>query len=64
MVVFGYLPKLKWGLQLVFSAHFCMIFHKNAPNLIFYQLTKFQCHIFFPSQDIGQNVLLSSYLDN
>ena len=24
---------------------------------------KFQCHIFFPSQDIKQNVLLSSYLD-
>ena len=24
-----------------------------------YQLTKFQCHIFFPSRDIRQNVLLT-----
>ena len=29
-----------------------------------YQWTKFQCHIFFPSQDIKQSVLLSSYLDS
>ena len=27
-----------------------------------YQWTKFQYHTFFPSQDIKQNVLLSSYL--
>ena len=39
-------------------------FHKNVPDLIFYQLTKFQCHKFSPSHDIKQNVLLSSYLDN
>ena len=29
-----------------------------------YLWTKFQSHTFFPSQDIKQNVLLSSYLDN
>ena len=34
---------------------------KNVPYLIFYQWTEFQCHIFFPSQDIKQNVLLRSY---
>ena len=27
------------------------------------QLTKFQCHTFFPSWNIEQNVLLSSYLN-
>ena len=29
-----------------------------------YHWTKFQCHTLFFSQDIKQNVLLSSYLDN
>ena len=38
-------------------------FFKNVPFVILYQLTKFQCYIIFPSQDIKQNVLLSSYLD-
>ena len=38
-------------------------FHKNTPYLILYQMRKFQCHIFFPSWDIKQIVLLSSYLD-
>ena len=28
------------------------------------QWPKFQCHTFFPSQDIKQNVLLSSYLNS
>ena len=40
------------------------LFHKNVPHLIFYQWTKFQCHTLFLSQDIKQNVLLSSYLDS
>ena len=44
-----------------FSAWFS---NKNVPYLILYQWTKFQCHTFFPSQDIKQNVLLSSYLDS
>ena len=40
-------------------------FNKNVLFylIILYQLTKFQCHNFFPSPDIKQNVLLSSYLD-
>ena len=44
-----------------FSASF---FHKNVTYSRLYQLIKFQCHTFFPSQDIKQNMLLSSYLDN
>ena len=40
-----------------------MIFHKNVPYLILHQWPKFKCHTFYPSQDIKQNVLLSSYLD-
>ena len=53
------------GLVLAFTAHFlndCLI--KNAFYVILHLWTKFQCHTFFPSQDIKQNVLLSSYLDN
>ena len=42
-----------------FSAWF---FRKNVWYLILYQLTKFQCHTFFPSQDIKQNLLLSLIL--
>ena len=44
-----------------FSAWF---FRKNVPYLILYQWRKFQCHTLFLSQDIKQNVLLSSYLDS
>ena len=58
MAVLGYLPKLKRGLGLVSDAHFLHDFSsKNVPYLILYQWTKFQYHIFFPSQDIKQNVL-------
>ena len=65
MAVSGHLPKLKRGLGLAFGAHFLHDFSiKNVPYLILYQWTKFQCHIFFPSPDIKQNVLLSSYLDS
>ena len=32
----------------------------KSPYLILYQWTKFQCHTFFPSQNIKQNALLSS----
>ena len=60
MAFLGYLPKLKRGLGIASGAHFLHDF----PYLILYQWTKFQCHTFFPSQDIKQNVLLSSYLDN
>ena len=43
MAVLGYLPKLKRGLEIAFSAHFLHgFFHTNAPHLILYQLAKFQ----------------------
>ena len=65
MAVLGYLSKLNRGFGLAFGAHFRYVFFPcNAPYLIVYPLTKFPCHIFFTSQDIKQNVLLSSYLDN
>ena len=60
MAVLGYLPKLKRSLDVAFGAHFqhdFFFFHKNVPYLILYQLTKFQCPNFFPSQGIKQNVL-------
>ena len=64
MAVLGYLAKLKSGLGLAFGAHFLHDFHENAPYLILYQWTKFQCHTLFLSQDIKQNVSSSSYLDS
>ena len=65
MAVLGYLLKLKRDLELALtSIFFACYFHKNVPYLILYQFTKFQCHDFFPSQDIKQNLLLSSYLGN
>ena len=53
MAVLGYLPRLKRGLGLAFGAQ---CFHKNFPYLILYLWTEFQCHNFFPFQDIKQNV--------
>ena len=38
--------------------------HTTKNNASIHQWTEFQCHTFFPSQDIKQNVLLSSYLDS
>ena len=65
MAVVGYLAKLKRGLGLAFGAHFQHdFFEKNVPYLFLYQWTKFQCHTFFLSQDIKQNMLLKSYLDS
>ena len=61
IAVLGYIAKLKMGMGLALGAHFL---HKNVPYLILYQWTKFQCHTLFLSQDIKQNVLLSSYLDS
>ena len=52
MAALGYLSKLKTSLGLVF------------PYLILYQWIKFECLTFFLSDDIKQNLLLSSYLDN
>ena len=65
MAVLGYLPKLNRELGsaisfwCTFSAWF---FHANASYLILDQLAKFQRHIIL--QNIKQNELLSSYLDN
>ena len=65
MALLGYLPKLERRLRLFgFVAYFFMIFHKNVPYFILYQVTKFQYHTVFSSQGIKQNVLLSSYLYN
>ena len=63
MVVLGYLPNLKRCLGLPFGAHFQYYFSiKMFLNTL--SVDKSQCYIFFPSRDIKQNVLLSSYLHN
>ena len=54
MAVLGYLPKFKRSLGLGYGARFLHVF------LTLYQLTKFQCNTFFPSQDIKRNVLIGS----
>ena len=65
MAVLGYLSELKRSLGLAFIAHFLLFFFKKINSyLILYQWIKFHCHTFFPSDDIKQNLLLSSYLDN
>ena len=65
MSFLGYVPKLERGLGLAFGAHFLHdFFHKNVSYLIICLWAKFQCHTVFPSQDIKQNVLLSSYFDS
>ena len=63
MAVSGYLPKLKRDLGLAFSAHFLHDFSIKM-FLIYYSINgqSFNVIPFFPSQDIKQNVLLSSYL--
>ena len=63
MAVLGYLANLKRGLELAFGAHFQYYFSiKMFFNTLL--IDKVQCYIFFSSQDIKQNLLLSSYLDN
>ena len=67
MAVLDYLPKLKRGLGLAFGGHFLQDFSIKmfyVPYPILYWLIKFQCNAFFSSQDIKQNVLLSSCLGN
>ena len=63
MTFFGLLSKIKkepgGSFRCTFSAWF---FKKTVRYLILYQWLKFQCHTLFLSQDIKQNVLLSSYL--
>ena len=54
------------GLGLAFAAHFLHDFSKKMFFICSLTdlWTKFQCQTFFPSQDVKQNVFLSSYLDN
>ena len=62
---FGLFTKIKKEFETSFWSTFSVwLFHKNVPYLILYQCPKFQCHTFFSSQDIKQNVLSSSYLDS
>ena len=61
---FGLITKMKKQSGTSFWCPFpAWFFHKNILYLILYQWTRFQCHNFFPSQDLKQNVLLSSYLN-
>ena len=62
---FRLFTKIKKGSGTSFQCtFFCILFHKNVLYLILYQWIKFQCHTFLPSQNIKQNILLSSYLDS
>ena len=64
MAVFGYLPKLKTGLALAFGTHFL---HDFSIKMFFFNtlsMDKVSISYCFPSQDIKQNVLKSSYLDS
>ena len=61
---FGLFTKIKKGSWTGFWGIISTWFsHKNYSFVMLYQLTKFQGHIFFPSRDIKQNLLLSSGLD-
>ena len=61
---FGLLTKIKKGSGTsVWCTNSGWFFHKNVSYLILYQWPKFQHDTFFLSQDIKQNVLLSSYVD-
>ena len=62
MAVSVYLPKLTRGLVLAFDAHFLYDF--SIKVFLTPAIDKVQCYIFFVSQNIKQNVLLSSYLDD
>ena len=59
MAVLGYLPELKRDLELSFGADFL----HDIPIKMFFIRQSFNA-IPFPSQEIKQNVLLSSYLDS
>ena len=59
---FWLFTKVIRGLGPAFAAHFLHdFFYKNVIYVILHLWAKFQCPTFFPSQDIKQNVLLSSY---
>ena len=58
-LVFKSTSCMQWLLKFQ-CTFFALSFHKNISYLILYLWTKFQCHAFFPFQDIKHNVLLSS----
>ena len=63
MAVSSYLPKSNRDMGIAFGVHFRHDFWTKTfliTYLMLYQWEKFQCYTFFPSQDIKQNVLLSS----
>ena len=62
--VLGYLPKLKGSVTSFWCTFCAWFFRKIVLYIKLYQWTKFQCYTFSPSQDIKQNVLLTSYLDS
>ena len=57
-------PKLERGLGLAFAPYFLHDFSIKMFLIYYYPNDKFQSHTYFISQDIKQNVLLNSYLDN
>ena len=60
---FGLFDKIKKGPGTNFCCTFsAWFFHTNTSCLILYQLTNFQCDIYFTG--IKQKILSSSYLDN
>ena len=65
MTVLGYLQKYKRGLGLGFGTHFL---HDLSMKMFLIQYfingQSFNVITFFPSQDIKQNMLLSSYLQS
>ena len=64
MVVLGYLPTLKVGLGLVLVYIFCIIFSEKYSLFNILSIDKVSMSYLFPSQDIKQNMLFSSYLHN
>ena len=64
MAVLGYLSKLKMVLGLVFGVHVLHDFSIKCSLGNTLSIDKVSMSHLFHSQDIKQNVLLSSYLDN
>ena len=64
MAVVGYLQKLKRGLGLASGAHFLHDFSIELFLINTLYMDKVSMSYLFPSQDIKQNMLLSSYLDS
>ena len=59
-----YTKTKKWSDTSFWCSISAWFLHKKCFYYILYQLTKFQCHIFFPSKDIKQNVIKYPYLEN